>query len=304
MPNPEDLYRLDGTPPQLARPVLLHGFDGFIDAGSAGQLVRDHILDSLEHRVVARFDVDQLIDYRARRPAMTYDKDHWAAYEAPEIVLHLVHDAANIPFLFLTGPEPDRLWEGFIAAIRSLIERFDVSETVFGHGIPMGVPHTRPLGVTSHGSRPELVADRAHWFGRVEVPGSIAGLLELRLGESGHDAVGFAVHVPHYLSQTAYPAAAVTALEAIVGVTGLAIPADKLRDAAAKADADIAEQVADSEEVMKVVKALEQQYDAFAGSVERDTLLAQEQDMPTAEELGSQFERFLAEQDGPSEQGL
>ena len=303
MPNPEDLYQLEGSPPQLTRPVLLHGFDGFIDAGSAGQLVRDHILDSLEHRVIARFDVDQLLDYRARRPVMTYDKDHWAAYEAPEIVLRVVHDAADVPFLFLTGPEPDRLWEGCVAAVRSLIERFGVSLTVYGHGIPMGVPHTRPLGVTSHGSRPELVADNPHWFGRVEVPGSIAGLLELRLGEAGHDAVGFAVHVPHYLSQTAYPAAAVTALESVVGATGLAIPADKLREAAARTDADIAEQVADSEEVMKVVKALEQQYDAFAGSVERDTLLAQEQDMPTADELAAQFERFLAEQDGPSEQG-
>jgi predicted ATP-grasp superfamily ATP-dependent carboligase len=302
VPNPEDLYQLDGTPPQLIRPVLLHGFDGFIDAGSAGQLVRDHILDSLEHRVVARFDVDQLIDYRARRPVMTYDKDHWAAYEAPEIVLRVVHDAADVPFLLLTGPEPDRLWEGFVAAVRSLIERLGVTLTVYGHGIPMGVPHTRPLGLTSHGSRPELVADNPHWFGRVEVPGSIAGLLELRLGESGRDAVGFAVHVPHYLSQTAYPAAAITALEAIMSATGLVIPADKLRDDAARTDADIAEQVADSEEVMKVVKALEQQYDAFAGSVERDTLLAQEEDMPTADELAAQFQRFLAEQDGPSEQ--
>jgi predicted ATP-grasp superfamily ATP-dependent carboligase len=301
VPSPEDLYQLDGTPPQLNRPVLLHGLDGFIDAGSAGQLVRDHILDTLDHSVIARFDADQLIDYRARRPAMTYDKDHWASYEAPEIALHVVRDAADVPFLLLSGPEPDRLWNGFSAAVLDLVDRFDVSLTVYSHGIPMGVPHTRPLGVTAHATRPELVADRSSWFGKVEVPGSIAALLELRLGEVGHDAIGFAVHVPHYLSQTTYPAAAVTALEAVVGATGLAIPADRLRDAAARADADIAEQVADSEEVMKVVKALEQQYDAFAGSVERDTLLAQEQQMPTAEELAAQFERFLAEQDGPAE---
>jgi predicted ATP-grasp superfamily ATP-dependent carboligase len=301
VPKPEDLYSLEGAPPRLTRPVLLHSLDGFIDAGSAGQLARDHILDTLEHRVIARFDADQLIDYRARRPVMTYDKDHWAAYAAPEIVVRHVHDAAGVPFLFLTGPEPDRLWEGFAAATRSLIERLGVSLTVYSHGIPMGVPHTRPLGVTSHGTRPELIADRPQWFGRVEVPGSIAGLLELRLGEAGLDAIGFAVHVPHYLSQTTYPASAVTALEAVTNATGLVIPADELREAAARADADIAEQVADSEEVTKVVEALEQQYDAFAGSAEREPLLAEERDMPTAEELAAQFERFLAEQDGPSD---
>jgi predicted ATP-grasp superfamily ATP-dependent carboligase len=301
VPRPEDLYELDGEPPELTRPVLLHSLDGFIDAGSAGQLVRAHILDTLEHRVIARFRVDELIDYRARRPPMTYDKDHWASYEAPEIVVRLVRDTAGVPFLFLTGPEPDRLWEGFTAAVRSLVERLGVSLTVYSHGIPMGVPHTRPLGVTSHGTRPELISDRSNWFGRVEVPGSIAGLLELRLGEAGHDAIGFAVHVPHYLSQTAYPTAAIAALDSVVSATGLVIPVGDMREAADRANEDIAEQVADSEEVTKVVEALEQQYDAYAGSVERDTLLAEEQDMPTADELAAQFERFLAEQDGPSD---
>jgi len=60
--------------------------------------------------VIARFDVDDLIDYRARRPPMTFDTDHWQDYAAPELAVHLVHDAAGTPFLLLTGPEPDRRW--------------------------------------------------------------------------------------------------------------------------------------------------------------------------------------------------
>ncbi|MFI0448694.1 proteasome assembly chaperone family protein [Actinomadura sp. 6N118] len=301
MQNPEDLYELDADLPEMSGPVLLHSLDGFVDAGSTGELVREHLLDSFEHRVVARFDVDSLIDYRARRPMMTYDRDHWAAYEAPELVVHLMRDEAGSPFLLLTGPEPDRLWEGFTASVRSLVEKLGVSLVVGFHGIPMGVPHTRPVGLTSHATRPELI-NRSSWFDKVQVPGSAAGLIELRLGESGHDAVGFAVHVPHYLAQSAYPAAAVAALEAVVNATGLVLPADALREAAAKTDAEIAEQVTGNEEVEKVVKALEQQYDAFAGAAERENLLAEDQNMPTAEELGAQFERFLAEQDGPDQQ--
>ncbi|GAA2585082.1 PAC2 family protein [Actinomadura fulvescens] len=299
--NPEDLYELDTDLPELSGPVLLHSLDGFVDAGSTGQLVREHLLDSLEHRVVARFDVDSLIDYRARRPMMTYDRDHWASYEAPELVVHLMEDEAGSPFLLLTGPEPDRLWEGFTAAVRSLVEKLGISLVVGFHGIPMGVPHTRPVGLTSHATRPELIT-RSSWFDKVQVPGSAAGLLELRLGEAGLDAVGFAVHVPHYLAQAAYPAAAVAAMEAVVNTTGLVLPSDALREAAVKTDAEIAEQVTGNDEVEKVVKALEQQYDAFAGAAERENLLAEDQDMPTAEELGAQFERFLAEQDGPDQQ--
>nr|WP_207944905.1 PAC2 family protein [Actinomadura rubrisoli] len=301
MLNPEDLYELDTDLPEMTGPVLLHSLDGFVDAGSTGQLVREHLLDALEHRVVARFDADSLIDYRARRPSMTFDRDHWSAYDAPELVVRLVRDEAGSPFLMLSGPEPDRLWEGFTAAVVNLVERLEARLVVGFHGIPMGVPHTRPVGMTSHATRPELVT-RNSWFDKVQVPGSAAGLLELRLGEAGHDALGLAVHVPHYLAQSAYPAAAVAALEAIAAATGLALPAGRLRDAAARTDADIAEQVEGNDEVEKVVRALEQQYDAFAGASERDNLLAESQDMPTAEELGAQFERFLAEQDGPESQ--
>lgn len=300
--NPEDLYELDADLPPMTAPVLLHSLDGFVDAGSVGQLVREHLIEALEHRVVARFDVDSLIDYRARRPPMTFDRDHWASYEAPELVVRLMRDDAGSPFLMLSGPEPDRLWEGFTSSVLHLVKRLGIELVVGFHGIPMGVPHTRPVGITTHATRPDLVT-RASWFDKVQVPGSAAGLLELRLGEAGHDAVGFAVHVPHYLAQSAYPSAAVAALDAIADATGLALPVDRLREAAEATDADIAEQVDGNDEVEKVVRALEQQYDAFAGAAERDSLLAESQDMPTADELGAQFERFLAEQDGPDAQG-
>jgi hypothetical protein len=78
--------------------------------------------------------------------------------------------------------------------------------------------------------------------------------------------------------------------------TGLVLPGDTLREAAHRTDLEIARQVEGSEEVTEVVAALEQQYDAFAAG--RDNLLGSESEMPTAEELGAEFERFLAEQQG------
>ena len=54
-----------------------------------------------------------------------------------------------------------------------------------------------------------------------------------------------------------------------------------------------------SEEIAELVQALEGQYDAFVDAADREGLLADEAGtMPTAEELGAQFERFLAEQQG------
>lgn len=299
--DPDDLYEVDSDVPDLTGAVLLHHFDGFMDAGMAGRLVVEHVLATYEHRVIARFDVDGLIDYRSRRPTMTYATDHFEPVPVPELVVHLVHDAQGIPFLLLSGPEPDIRWEGFAAAVRSLVERWGVGLVIGFHGIPMRLPHTRPLGVTAHATRPELVAGHKSFFSRVEVPGNVAALLEVRLGEDGHDAMGFAAHVPHYLAQSTHPAAALVLLDTVSRTTGLSLPSDALRESAVRANAELERQVAESEEVAEVVAALERQYDAFTESEDNEqSLLLDDEEIPSADELGAEFERFLAEQ-GPQD---
>ena len=74
---------------------MLHYLEGFIDAGTAGRLLTGHLLGAFPHETVARFDVDRLIDYRSRRPLMTYDNSRWESYESPELALHLLHDQAD-----------------------------------------------------------------------------------------------------------------------------------------------------------------------------------------------------------------
>jgi len=49
--------------------------------------------------------------------------------------------------------------------------------------------------------------------------------------------------------------------------------------------------------VAAVVAALEQQYDAFVSARDRNLLLSDENaQLPTADELGAELERFLAEE--------
>jgi predicted ATP-grasp superfamily ATP-dependent carboligase len=298
--DPGDLYQVSPDAPEFDDVPMLYYLDGFIDAGGAGRLLTAHLLSSLEQTEVAKFDVDSLIDYRSRRPVMTFAKDHWETYDAPEISVSLLHDSDGVPFLLLNGPEPDHDWNSFISAVLAVATALRVRLAVGFHGIPMGVPHTRPLGVTAHATSTDLVEGYRPLVDRLQVPGSAAALLELRMGEEGRAAIGFAVHVPHYLAQAAYPAAAVTLLESVQRATGLSLPTDALREAAHRTDLEIARQVEGSDEVAEVVQALEQQYDAFAAGRDDDGLLADEaaENMPTAEELGAQFERFLAEQQG------
>lgn len=279
-------------------PVLVHAVRGFVDAGGAGRLAAEHLTDQLDSTRLATFDTDQLLDYRSRRPTATFDSNRWSGYEEPELVVDMVRDTAGVPFLLLHGVEPDVQWERFAAAVRQIVERFDVPLTVGVHGIPMGIPHTRPLSVTAHANRAELVADYTSWFGTVQVPADAGTLLEVRLGQSGHDAMGFAVHVPHYLAQSPYPQASITALEHVERAAGLELGVEALAAAADETRLEVERQVAEQPEVAAVVTALEQQYDAFTRNIGRPSLLAETAELPTADELGEEFERFLAEQGG------
>jgi predicted ATP-grasp superfamily ATP-dependent carboligase len=301
--DPRGLFELETARTDFGTPVLLFSLSGFVDAGSTGRLLADHLVSTLDHEVVATFDVDQLLDYRGRRPAMTFSKDHWSEYSDPALILYALRDQSGQEFLLLQGPEPDWQWERFSEAVRMLVERLGVRLSVSFHGIPMAVPHTRPLGVTAHATDPTIIAGNEAWMGEVLVPGSASALLEFRLGEWGHPAVGYAVHVPHYLSQADFHDAALVALRAVSAVTGLSLPDATLEDAAERTRADIVREVGGSEDVGRVVEALEQQYDTFLEGRSRGSLLAGEAtELPSADELGAAFEQFLAEQtdEGPT----
>jgi predicted ATP-grasp superfamily ATP-dependent carboligase len=300
--DPHELYQLTDDLPDLGQPVLIQALTGFVDAGNASRLAREQLLTSLDGRPIATFDVDQLFDYRSRRPVMTFNEDHWESFDAPELELHLLHDDDETPFLLLIGPEPDLQWERFTAAVAGLAARLDVRLTVGLNSIPMAVPHTRPTGVTAHATRPELISGYEPWLQRVQVPGSVGHLLEFRLGEQGRDALGFAAHVPHYVAQTEYPAAAEVLLSAVSRSTGLLLPGDGLRSAAEVVRVEIDRQVAQTEDAAALVQALEEQYDAFArGRGERSLLAPDAGPLPTADELGAELERFLAEQTRPGD---
>ena len=296
MLDPHGLYELADELPALDSPVLVQALTGFVDAGSAIQLTRDHLLEQLDGEVIATFDIDQLLDYRSRRPAMIFVEDHWESYEDPSLALHLLRDATGRQFLLLAGPEPDLQWERFIAAVTGLIDRLGVRLTVAVNAIPMAVPHTRPVSVTAHATDQRLLADHESWLQRVQVPASVANLLEFRLGQSGHDAMGYAAHVPHYLAQTTYPAAAELLIDSISTATGLTLPTGTLREAADEVRDEVDKQVADDEQAGRLVTSLEQQYDAFLRGRQGNLLADANGPLPTAEELGAELERFLAQQ--------
>jgi len=311
-PTPRLVHIVDDVP-ELAGVEELRmvvALDGFLDAGNAGAIACRHLVaeggsaDGGGGLVVATFDVDQLHDYRARRPPMSFVRDHYEAYDAPRLVVRLLRDEGGSPYLLLHGPEPDVRWEAFCRGVLEVVERFSVALVVGMGSVPMAVPHTRPIAITHHANNPDLITGSSPWQGELRIPGSAQALLEVRLGEWGHDALGFVAHVPHYLAQLDYPRASQALLEQVERAARVTIDLTDLGTEADEREDEIARYLAANSEVGDVVTALEQQYDAFARAEESgSSLLAEDQPLPTGEEIGQQFEQFLAGLERPDDGG-
>jgi predicted ATP-grasp superfamily ATP-dependent carboligase len=288
-------YRLEPDRPELGAPVLVHGLTGFMDAGGASRLAIEHLLETCEHTRIATFDIDALFDYRGRRPRTVFDSDHYESVAMPELVVDAAVDERGEQFLILHGSEPDTAWGAMSHGIIRLIEALGVRLVVGLHAIPWPAPHTRPINVTVHANDPTLTVGTQPWVGSLEVPGSLAALLELRLGELDRPAMGFAAHIPHYLVQAEFPRGALTLLQSLSAATGMAVDLDGLRDAAEESDADISIQIASNPENLEAVTTLEEQYDAMmAGRANRP----QGADaLPTDTDIAAQVEAFLAQLD-------
>ena len=286
------LYTIEHSAEEPVSPrVLLHHFDGAMDAGHAGALAIEQLLMTLPHERMATFDVDTLVDYRARRPIMTYATHTYESAVMPELALDLVQDDEGEDLLVLHGAEPDFRWNEFVGAVTHLVVSMGVSRAVGMTGLPLATPHTRPTYVHHHGNRPELLPDQPDFFGRVEVPGSMSAFLELRLGQAGLDSRGLSAGIPHYVARDDYPAGAAALLAAVSASTGLALPVGDLEAAASINRAEIDAEAAGQPEVAAVVSALEAQYDAVAPV--SSTELAHLVDVPSAAVIGARLEAFL-----------
>ncbi|PZE68695.1 MULTISPECIES: proteasome assembly chaperone family protein [unclassified Curtobacterium] len=295
--HPEELYTFDADAPTV--PAGLHlvaGLTGFADAGSAVAQVTNSILEDLDTELVAEFDPDVLLDWRARRPVITFEHDHISAVEPPRLALHLVRDEIGQPFLFLSGYEPDFQWNRFVRAVTGLADDLQVADTTWVQSIPMPVPHTRPISLTVSGTRADLVEQMSVWKPETQAPANVLHLVEHRLAETGAQVTGLVLLVPHYLSDTEFPDAAVAALSGIAAATGLIFPTDALRESGREFLTRVDEQVAGNAELQRLVSVLEERHDTYMeGNPVASPLTGVDGEVPTADAIAAELERFLAD---------
>lgn len=278
---------------------MIVALQGLNDAGGAISQLEEYLWNRCHPEEIVRFNADLLLDYRARRPVITFDCDHFTDYTPEELTLSLARDELGNPFLLLSGYEPDFRWDQFIDTVLMLVHEFEVSITAWSHAVPMPVPHTRPISTTVSGSREDLIEARSSWRPTTKLAASASHVLEYRLHSLGEEVAGFALLIPHYLANTEYPEALYAALDGLMAATGLIFATDDVRNRARTFTEQVNAQIADNHESLEMVHALEKRYDAYMEDQEvRSPFVSEDGSLPTADQIASELEKFLAQELG------
>ncbi len=279
--------------PELERPVLVMAPEGWIDAGLGGGAALGTLLTAIDTTVVANFDIDELLDHRARRPTARITDGVYEDLMWPEIELRAGHDASGNAVLLLVGPEPDHQWRAYAAALAEVAQLFDVRMLVGMGAFPAPVPHTRPLSLAATATDAELANRVGVVSGTLEVPAGVLVAVERRFAEAGIPAIGLWARVPHYAAAMPYPEASLLLLQGLADIAGITVDTTPLREAADATRERLDELIANSAEHSALVRQLEARADAEAEPTPEGW-----GDLPSGDELAAEFERFLQSGEG------
>jgi proteasome assembly chaperone (PAC2) family protein len=272
-----ELYRFNSEPPSLVAPVLITALDGWVDAAAAATTAASHI--GGEGEVVATFDLDELLDYRARRPVLDVVDGELKSLAWSELtVRHARTDRRDL--LVLTGPEPDFRWRALSASILDLALRLGVVEAISLGSLGLGVPHTRPTQITATSSRPEILRpEDQRTEGLLRVPAAAVSVIEMTLRDNGIPTAGFFAQTPHYVTAT-YAPAVLALVERLGRHLGYAFPLGSLPDDARSQREQLDEIVEQRPEIKEYVERLEAAFQPGWS-------------IPSGDELASEIERYL-----------
>ena len=275
--------------PALRRPILLAAFEGWNDAGEAASTAVEAIRQGLHAQAFASIDPEEFFDFQLVRPHVRFSDDGGRELHWPRTRLSWAQvPGSDRHLVIIDGPEPNLRWRTYARTLTDLAADLRVEFAITVGALQVDTPHTRPVPLTASTADPNLAAELGLPASSYEGPTGITGVFHHALGTRGIPAVSLWAGIPHYLAAAVYAPGALTLGERIATLLGVDLPLDGLaRDAAGQTD-DIAEIVAEDEELADYVTELEARADEAART---------ELDLPTAtvsgDELAAELERYL-----------
>jgi proteasome assembly chaperone (PAC2) family protein len=274
--------------PELEKPVLLAAFRGWNDGAQAASLAAGYLAKTWDAEQFADLDPEDFFDFQATRPHVSLEEGLTRRIEWPETgFYHARPEGLDRDVVLLLGIEPNLRWRTFTELVVGLATELEVELMITLGALLADVPHTRPAPVTGSATDSELVERLGLSASRYEGPTGIVGVLHDACREAGIPSASLWAAVPHYVSLTPSPRAAVALCERLGSLIGVDIDVDELEEAAQSYEEQVSEAVASDEETASYVEELERRTDSIEES----------SDLPSGEALAAELTRFLRERD-------
>ena len=267
--------------PELRRPVLVAGFEGWNDAASAASEAAGWLTRQFGATKMASMDPEEHFDFQSARPTVelvdgvTRDLT-WPANEFFAVPV----DARDL--VVLRGIEPNLRWPSFCREVLGVAGETGCEMVVTLGALLADVPHTRPVRVTGATTDPELMASLHLQRSRYEGPTGIVGVLHDTARATGIASASLWAPVPHYVSTPPNPLATRALLDRLGHLLGTAFELGELDELSQAWQTRVDEVVSQDDDVRSYVGQLEERYDTEA-----------ETDIPSGEGLADEVEQFL-----------
>lgn len=273
--------------PALERPVLITAFRGWNDGGQGATIAAGFLAKQWGAERFADIDPEGFFDFQATRPQVTLEDGWTRKIEWPENeLLHARVESIGRDVILLQGVEPNLRWRTFCGLVVGLAQQLGVELVISLGALLADVPHTRAAPVSGTASTAELVEQLKLEQSRYEGPTGIVGVLHDAFRETGVPSASLWAAVPHYVSMTPSPRAALALCERLAELIGAELELDELRTASDEYMRQVSEAVSGDQETLHYVEELEQRSDAYD-----DT------DLPTGDALAAELARFLQERE-------
>jgi proteasome assembly chaperone (PAC2) family protein len=271
--------------PHLRSPVLVCAFRGWNDAAASASTALAAIGNSLDGELIARLDPEEFFDFQSTRPTITLDEGQTRRIEWPENHLIAVEvPGADRDLVLLDGTEPNLRWRTFSETIATAADALGVEMIITLGALIAEVSHTLPVPITGLASSQELVEELDLERSSYEGPTGIVGVVHDLCRNNGIDSASLWAAVPHYVAAVPNPKAALALLRRLEGLTGIAVEAAELEEETADYEEQIGRAVAANPEIEELVQRIE---------AEQSELLDADGELPSADTLASEFQRFL-----------
>ena len=246
--------------PELNDPVLIVAFAGWNDAGSAATHATQFLIKRLQARRFANIDPEEFYDFSEVRPHVRlrdglYREIRWPANE------FFASSAEQLKrsMVLGLGIEPHLRWKAYSAACLDVAKQCGVRLVITLGALLADVAYSRPVRVVGFSSDPDIATQLQLTPSRYEGPTGIVGVLNDACRQAGLPSISFWANVPHYISASPNPKAALALVSRLESFLHFALDTTELVTGAAEFDAQVAKAIADNPNLAAYVKRLEEQ---------------------------------------------